>query len=89
MEVTERGGVGVRDGGKLERGRKKKKKERGERKMGFILWGTDRQQILIKTVSIVVTLWLRRMSCTADSQPSFQYPFIKAITHVPYVHNWF
>lgn len=69
--------------------------------MGFILSGTDRQHILIKTVSIVVPLWLRRISCTADSQPSFadippqllseehKYPFIKTITHVTYVHNWF
>lgn len=42
MEVTERGGVGVRDGGKLERGRKKKKERKRGEKNGVHSMG-DRQ----------------------------------------------
>lgn len=39
MEVTERGGVGVKDGGKLERGEKRKRKKEGREKWGSFYGG--------------------------------------------------
>lgn len=49
------------------RRKRKIKLKKEERKMGFILRGADRQQIFIKTVNIVGTLWLRTVSFTTGS----------------------